>query len=250
MRSVNEFDPFNDNEIASLLDEIPTELTKTSIEKQIHDPFFSTTNFFDPFIEKCDYILTEFQDEDIQRSINDLKISMASFILETMDSLYSFDFDLDPLAGNISELTDLADVCYRFFILNYKKHTVKYIFRYIKENRKEFYNAYEENIGKKDVGTINAKQISKDKEWCVILSSLPSIISDVLDMGCDDLSHYVNTVSEEDSYEAEVINTMIQRLILNGEPLNSLFGIIIGSDDIGGDIYAGVRTKIIKKIGG
>ena len=43
---------------------------------------------------------------------------------------------------------------------------------------------------------------------------------------------------------------MVQRLILNGEPLNSLFGIIIGSDDIGGDIYAGVRTKIIKKIGG
>lgn len=250
MRNTNEFDPLNDNEVTGLLDEIPTELTKTSIEKQIHDPFFSSTNFFDPFIEKCDYILAEIEDEDVQRGINDLKASMASFILETMDNLYGFDFDLEPLAGNISELTDLADVCYRFFILNYRKHTVKYIFRYIKENRKEFYNAYEETIGKKDVGTINAKQISKDKEWCVILSSLPSIISDVLDMGCDDICHYVNTVSEEDSYEAEVINTMVQRLILNGEPLNSLFGIIIGSDDIGGDIYAGVRTKIIKKIGG
>jgi hypothetical protein len=251
MRITDEYEVINEDEIAALLDEIPTELTKTSIEKQIRDPFFSSTNFFEPFIEKCDYILTEFQeDDDITRDINDLKESMASFILNTMDEYYGFDFDLESLAGNISELTDLADVCYRFFILNYRKHTIKYIFRYIKEHRKEFYKAYEENIGKKDVGTINAKQISKDKEWCVILSLLPSIIRDVLETGCDDVCVYVNTVAEEDSYEAEVIHTMVQRLIINGEPLDRLFGIIIASDDISGDIYAGIRTKIIKKIGG
>lgn len=235
-------------EATQLLDEIPVELTRSSIERQIMNPVFSDVDFFNSFTERCDYVMSMYEDEDFQMSIKDTKLYMSKFILEKLDERFGFEFDLDTVDGNEDLLTQYADVCYRFFILNYKRIVTKYVFKFIKTHRTELFNAYDDKLNKKDVASINAKRLAKEKEYVTILSALTDIIKLVLNNGCD-LEDFIDLSCDPDSYEADVLHEMINNNIINGEVISEYLGIVLEENDmVFSEIYTKIRTKIINKI--
>lgn len=235
-------------EATQLLDEIPVELTRSSIGRQIMNPIFSDVDFFNSFTERCDYVMSMYEDEDFQNSIRETKLIMSKFILDKLDDRFGFEFDLDTTDGNEDLLTQYADVCYRFFILNYKRIVTKYIYKFIKSHRTELFNAYDEKLNKKDVASINAKRLAKEKEYITILSALSDIIKMILNNGCD-LEDFIDLSCDADSYEADVLHEMIDNAIINGEVMQEYFSVILEENDlIFGEIYTKIRTKIINKL--
>ena len=238
----------SDLEATQLLDEIPVELTRSSIERQIMNPLFTDVDFFNSFTERCDYVVNAYEDEDFQRSIKDTKLEMSKFILDKLDERFGFDFELDTIDGNEDLLTQYADVCYRFFILNYKRIVTKYVYKFIKAHRTELFNAYDEKLNKKDVASINAKRLAKEKEYITILSALTDIIKMILSNGCD-LEDFIDLSCDADSYEADVLHEMINNGVINGDVINEYLGIILDENDmIFAEIYTKIRTKIINKL--
>lgn len=243
----DEYEMANGNDLSALLNDIPYDLTKVTIMKQIENPTETKVNYLETFNERCDYLLDEYSgDGEAINEIKNLKNSMYIDMLKAMDDKFDFDFDLESFSS--SELEEGCDSIYRLLILGYTRVISKYIYKVIKDNRKSFSEQYADQISKKDVSTVSMKKKTKDKEAIIIISCLPNIINDVLELSCE-AEDFIRTVTSEDSYEGDVILNLIQTNKITGNFTEAYINYVVtANESIMEEIYVSVRSKLISKL--
>lgn len=243
----DEYEPANDSDLTMLLNDIPYDLTKANIMKQVNDPLSTTVDYLDTFLERCNYLIEKYDgDSDAINDVKNLKLNMCRDILEVIDNKFGFDFDIENMQDN--ELEESTDVVYRFLIIGFKKRITKYVYKFIKQNKKTFSDTYADQVLKKDVSTLSMKKRTKDKDAVVIIACLPNIVKDVLSMDCEN-EDFLEMVVSEDSYEGEIIANMCYANKITGNFVSKYFSYILEENEsMLEEVYIKVHSKLLSKL--
>ena len=235
------------NETGELLTELPFDLIKESIMEQIQDPMSTNINYIDTIVEKCELYKEEYSEDEtviaeIDSHLNEFFIS----ILTAIDDKFDLGLDINGLA-EYSNISEIGQCVYKYFILYYMKNITKFITKYIFKNKKALTSYYADKT-KKDVSTLAFKKQIKNPEDLCIITNLPSIMKYIIGLDIESLE-FINLSSGIDNYEASVIRELIETGKLVGDFYSSYMRLCVDSHDyVIDELQTEIRIKIIKKI--
>ena len=234
-------------ETNSLLAELPFELMKELISEQINDPMSTNNNYIDIIIEKSELFKDSHEDnEDIIAELNDNLRSFFVSIMQRIDDAFELGLDIESIASR-SDVVEIGEVLYNYFVLRYVKNISKFITKYILTHKKELADYYIDK-NKKDVSTMALKKQIKNQDDIVIVSNLPSIIKYVINLDIDP-EEFVSLNTGADNYEGTVIRSLISSGQMVGDFVYEYIQkAIVDHDYIIDEIQTDIKTKIFKKM--
>lgn len=200
---LDEMDQFlSDSSKEHLLMNIADELLIENIQEQIQNPincdFFERTDYFSMFQGRVDYLIDKYKDMDevLSKELKNIKSNKIRIILELICDKYDIRL-MDTEMGD--ETIEFMTKClYQFFVLNLKENIRIFLTNYILINKKSISANYSEQ--KKDVETISAKKIFKNKGDAVIVANLLNIVESIIGLELE-YEMIMETIIEEDPSE-------------------------------------------------
>lgn len=235
-------------ETDSLLAELPFDLIKESIVEQINDPMSTNVDYIDIVLDKVTVFKEEYEDnEEILHELNNSVQTFFTSIIYEINNKFKLGLDMNSICSH-SNIVEIGEVLYRYFVLRYVKNISKFITKYIIEHRKELSEYYSDK-NKKDVSTMALKKQIKNADDLVIISNLPSIIKYIINLDIDPVE-FIELNTGADNYEG----TFIKNMIKSGELINDFVYdyiqlSLVEHDYLIDDIQTDIKIRIIKKIG-
>lgn len=227
----------SDTEIDMVLLDIPLDLMKENIRAQINDIHIDV-NYMEIISDKIDYLKKLYGDDpETNSKINDLIMDISTYVIAEICERFDFTYSLDL---HPDETFELARAMYYCLILNYSKNIRKYLKNYILTHKKEISERY--NAKKKDVTTNNVKKKVKAREMVIIISNLPLVVRDIIELS-PDVEDFFDALSY---HEAEIVNDHFYSMELGGN-LSTYFSILTDEySHIIDYITDDLREKLIK----
>lgn len=241
------FELVSDFEVDMLLSEMPIELIKENISEQIKSPLSTRTNFIS-VLEDSYRIIDDLTHENLderEKLLNTIR-DFFTFTLMEMDREYDLSIDLDSITSD-EDLINKTTAIYSFLILRYKKNICKFLYSFIKKNRKSILEQFQDVAKKKDVTSISLKKQIKNKDVILLISNLSTIIKYILSLEID-AEDFIQYACDDEYYEGSIVLNMVY----NGEISNNFVGlytqlIMDEYDSVLDEIQNEVKIKILKK---
>lgn len=236
------YDLFSETELDLLLADLPVELLKENVRKQINDPFYNSVNYLFIVTNKVIILRDQFsEDEDMIDKINDFLVSFLNFFIEEIDERFNLCLDIDP--SKVDEFTETAFILYEFFIINYRKNVSNFLYKYILKNKKIIAEGIE---SKKDVSTSSLKKKIKNKDDVVIIANLPTILKQILYLDIDP-EEFINYLCQDLNYDSLYIKDLITENKLNGNFVDKFFEPLIDNSYGFDEVLNDVKVKYLFK---
>lgn len=241
-----DYEPITNLETELLLTEMPLEVIKENLKVQINNPLSTRVNFLEPMLDKFRVIQDELGDNpEAMQELKSIRVNLFGFLIDALNDAYDLDVEYDP--DNGGETQTIGYALYTFLILRYKKNITRFLYKYIKRNKKSLAQEFESYQKKKDVSSLTIKKKIKDKNTILIISNLPEIINYVinLEVSAPDFFEYLD---DDDLFEVQTI----QQLMNSGKMSDSFIDKYIDvstdiNDFILDDIQSDIRLKLINK---
>jgi len=227
-----------------LLADLPFDLLKENLRYQIKDPLATNVNYIENAIDKFRVLRETYSENaDAIRNINSLTVNFFAFIIKQIDE--QFDLDIDVDFSDVQETVEVGEALYNFLILRYKKNITKFIYRFIKKNKKRLVEEFEGQYKKKDVTSISLKKKIKNKDDVLIISNLPSIIKYIMNLEIEPLD-FIEYATKSELYEGNYLSNMILQGKLIGNFVHEYVNLINEDYDyILDEIQTDVKMKLM-----
>ena len=244
MNDINDEYKPNSLDVDMLLSEMPLSLMKENIMAQFDDPLeYRKRDHVTTFINM--YRMSKnnvniYEDEEID-NLNELRDGFYVFMQNLFKEYFDIGFvDFDDMEE--SEQDDLIHFTYRFFIINIKRNFVTFIINKIENNKDEYNNDIDK---KKDIITLSLKKDIDNDNDLSILSSLPSIIDNILNDDTLDIDDFLDNCDNDSTLETRFVKKAYDDFKITGNFIPKYIAIL--SDDFKTEIKSKVRNKILKK---
>lgn len=241
-----EYEPTTSFELENLIAELPFDLLRESIYEQINNPLSTNMDYIDSIIEKADEFKELYGENDgvvegLDAALNDFFIN----ILTKISDRFNLELDIDTISSR-SDIVEIGQALYDYFILRYTKNITKFISKYINTHKKEFSDYYMDK-NKKDVSTMVYKKQFKDQDDLTIVSNLSSIINQVITLETSN-EDFIKFSSGKNNYSASVVKTLVDENIIIGDFVSTYIDLCIDEYDyIIDDIFIKIKQKYINK---
>lgn len=247
MYNNEEYEIVNNIDLDIILSDLPLELIMSSLDHQIKNPLDIGTDYCTIFFDKCASVLQEYKGvEDIEKDLEELTTKFCLKVLNMLDDKFKFDINYDGLTNY--DLTKMTLMMYKFFILRYRKNVSRFIYNFIQKNKKMISEQFLNDDKRKDITTIVMKKITKNKDDIRIISNLPIIIKNILEMDHDPLD-FMELAAPVDLYYADEIRTLLENFTLSGNFTKPYLSTLLYQyTDIVDEILIDVRAKLCEDI--
>ena len=230
-----------------LADDLAFNLVSESISQQIKDPLSTRTNFVSS-MEDTFYNLDMFTegDEDKKEEMNDKIVKFFQHTLEELDSTYGLNLDFESIDSN-KKLVDSTVCIYSFLVLRYKKNMCKFLYSYIKKNKKALVELFQDVAKRKDITTMSLKKNHKNKDMVLIVSNLSTIIKYILSLEIDAYDFIVYAEGDE-YFEGSVVLEMVNMGEISDNFVNIYKQLIIDEyESVLDEIQNELKLKLLNK---
>ena len=229
-------------EVDDMLSDLPIELTILNIKEQIHTPQ-STINYLENLKDEVDQIDKDYSGEENfdsgERTLSELKTSIANDVIEIISSEYDFTVDTESYVGD--SLFEIAEAIYNIFVVDYLENVQRYLYQYIKVNKKSLAKDYA------NADTLGASKKIKDKDLQCISNNLPDVIQFII-KGEIDEDEFIRLATEDDSYDRSIILELMGRGAMYGNFADALLGKLNDEFSYMRDVVIlNIQSKINKK---
>lgn len=228
---------------------MPFDMIKESIKKQFNEPYENETDYVGIFMDSYYTSLAEYEgDEDAIIQLRDMKDELINLVRGCLYLRFQVGFaDLEELNEELAN--DMVKYVYRFFIINTFKNMTHFITNYIIENKEEICNKYidaQSSIDNNDVTSVKIRKIVYDKEICIILSNLITIINDIFDDYDDvDIDTFLSHAGQDKLMETRFIDKCYNEYHVTGNFIQPYFKLT--NNFIKRELFVKVRSKLINK---
>lgn len=243
MYNNEEYDIVNNIDLDMLLSDLPLELIISSIDHQIQNPLDVGTDFCTIVFDKCAAVLKEYRGiEEVEKEIEELNTKFCLNVLNKLDDKFKFEINYDGLTNY--DLTKMTVMMYKFFILRYRKNVSRFIYNFIQKNKKMISEQFLNDDKRKDITTIVMKKMTKNKDDIRIISNLPIIIKNILEIDHDPLD-FMELAAPVDLYYADEIKKLLEDFTLAGNFTKPYLNTVLYQyTDIVDEILIEVRAKL------
>lgn len=242
-----DFELVSDFEVDMLISEMPLDLIKENITEQIALPLSTRTNFIsvlEDSFKMIDDITVENPDER-EKILNNIR-GFFSYTLNQIDKEYDLGIDID-LIENDQMLIEKTTALYNFLILRYKKNICKFLYSFIKKNKKMLLELFDGVGKKKDITSISLKKQIKNKDVILLISNLSTIIKYILNLEIE-AADFIQYCCSDDYYEGNVVLSMVQTGEISNNFVAKYLDLIIDEyDSVLDEIQTEVKLKILNK---
>lgn len=242
-----DFELVSDFEVDMLISEMPLDLIKENITEQITLPLSTRTNFIsvlEDSFKMIDDITVENPDER-EKILNNIR-GFFSYTLNQIDKEYDLGIDID-LIENDQMLIEKTTALYNFLILRYKKNICKFLYSFIKKNKKMLLELFDGVGKKKDITSISLKKQIKNKDVILLISNLSTIIKYILNLEIE-AADFIQYCCSDDYYEGNVVLSMVQTGEISNNFVAKYLDLIIDEyDSVLDEIQTEVKLKILNK---
>lgn len=230
------------------LAELPLPLMKENIKDQFKHPLDINNDYVNIFIDKYSYLfnsLTE-DDDEYDDAIEELQELRNEFITFMEKRFYK---KLNIGIPNFDELpeeeqNEAIKMIYRYFILNIRKNFANVVVNYILKYKKSIISSLTKTK-KKDVTSLSLKKEITSQDDIDIISNLSEIIEIVLDTDID-VSQFIElSESDNNSVEANWINSAYDDIRITGNFVDKYKTMI--NNEFKYELEIIVRNRIMKK---
>ena len=163
------------------LRDLSKELIEECIKDQIKNPFFSRTDYLEPFADS--YIQeTDMTYEDVEAmaELNDAALSFYHQVLMLLNDKFELDLDLNTVFElDVENVKNFTEGLYEFFILNYSDNIATYITNLILESKNAIVDEISSMTNGKDITSLIYKDKISDKTYSVLLANINKAIKSV-----------------------------------------------------------------------
>lgn len=245
----DDYEIVNNIDLDIILSDLPIDLLISSLEYQIQNPLDVGTDYCTIVFDKCARVIQEYKGiEDVERDMEELLDKFCLSVLKMLDDKFNFDINYEGLTGyDIAKMTALL---YKFFILRYRKNISRFIYNFIQKNKKMISEQFLNDEKRKDITTLVMKKMTKNKDDIRIISNLPIVIKNILDMDHDPID-FMELASPIDLYYCEEIIKLLEDFTLSGNFTKPYLNTILHQyTDVIDEILIEVRTKLCEDIMG
>lgn len=241
------FELVSDFEVDMLISEMPIDLIKENIAEQIKLPLSTRTNFISVLEDSFKMIddLTAENPDEREKILNKIR-NFFIFTLNEINATYNLGMDID-LINSDEELINKTTALYNFLILRYKKNICKFIYSFIRKNKKILLELFEGQAKKKDITSISLKKQIKNKDIIILISNLSTIIKYILNLEIEPVD-FMQYACNDDYYEGGIVLDMINSQEISENFVPIYMNLILDEyDSVLDEIQSEVKLKILKK---
>ena len=235
-------------EISSLKD-LSRELIEECIKDQITNPFYSSTNYIEQFMEAYELDKDQtYDDTDYNVELDQTALEFFHKVLLLLDEKFNLCLDLQTVFDlNIENIKSITSAIYEFFIIDYEENISDYIISIVLESKDLIVKDIIKNKIGNETLSIRYKERINNATYLTLISNTDIIIKMIKDFTYD-ISQFT-TFFDMDEYNIRIINDCIENLIINGdfipkfiEPLYSK-----SKDSVYDSIVLKIQQKIYNK---
>ena len=251
-----EFELIHDNEMEEIIADLPIPLVLENIKEQIEDPLSSKVDNLETILEKYDYIMDNFDDEEqlslLKNKVSNLLVTVYKMISNKYDMNFNFDED------NMDELRDITQALYSVVILRYTKNITMYLYNFILSNKEELANAFdiENQVANRNNLLMNSKlqDILKDrpekKNAISIIYNLPYIYKSMYNMTMEpEVEDFLELSGASRTYNGQIILNALETGQACGSFIPEYMKMLSTDyDEIRQEIFNNVKIRLITNL--
>ena len=248
-----EFELTRDNEMEEIIAELPIPLVLENIREQVADPLSSKVDNLETILEKYDYIMANYDDQDqlslLKNKVANLLITVYNIISDKYDINFMVDED------NMEELRDITQALYSVVILRYTKNITMYLFNFIMKNLQDLGRAFdiENQAVNKSALLMNTKlQVALKenpdaKDAISVIYNLPYIYKSLYTLNIEpDLIEFLDLSGAGKTYNGQIIIDGIESGQACGSFIPEYMKMLASDyDEVRQEIFNNVKIRLI-----
>lgn len=245
-RDIEEYNYIDEG--VEVLSDLPIDLIRENIFKQIEEPHNETNNI-EIVLEKLEYVTSIYQDQDTLFQVKDVKQEFLYSILNHICKEYDLDCNVDE--DDLDELEEITCALYDALIIHYKKNMSKFFLNYILDNKDDLVKEYQEFIEKRDLSGLSYKESNTNllPDDYIILVSLPLIMKSIYDLNRDvDPEYFLKISGCSLLYSGSTVLEAFESGTVYGSFVNKYMNLL--TDELGyqkPEIYESVKMALINR---
>lgn len=251
-----EFELTRDNEMEEIIAELPIPLVLENIREQVADPLSSKVDNLETILEKYDYIMANYDDQDqlllLKNKVANLLITVYNIISDKYDITFMIDED------NMEELRDITQALYSVIILRYTKNITMYLFNFIMKNLQDLGRAFdiENQAVNKSALLMNTKlqdalkENPDAKDAISVIYNLPYIYKSLYTLNMEpDLIEFLDLSGAGKTYNGQVIIDGIESGQACGSFIPEYMKMLASDyDEVRQEIFNNVKIRLITNL--
>lgn len=251
-----EFELTRDNEMEEIIAELPIPLVLENIREQVADPLSSKVDNLETILEKYDYIMANYDDQDqlllLKNKVANLLITVYNIISDKYDITFMVDED------NMEELRDVTQALYSVIILRYTKNITMYLFNFIMKNLQDLGRAFdiENQAVNKSALLMNTKlqdalkENPDAKDAISVIYNLPYIYKSLYTLNMEpDLIEFLDLSGAGKTYNGQVIIDGIESGQACGSFIPEYMKMLASDyDEVRQEIFNNVKIRLITNL--
>ena len=251
-----EFELTRDNEMEEIIAELPIPLVLENIREQVADPLSSKVDNLETILEKYDYIMANYDDQDqlllLKNKVANLLITVYNIISDKYDITFMIDED------NMEELRDVTQALYSVIILRYAKNITMYLFNFIMKNLQDLGRAFdiENQAVNKSALLMNTKlqdalkENPDAKDAISVIYNLPYIYKSLYTLNMEpDLIEFLDLSGAGKTYNGQVIIDGIESGQACGSFIPEYMKMLASDyDEVRQEIFNNVKIRLITNL--
>ena len=244
---IRDNDMINVFDIERVLGDLPIDIIKENIKTQIDDPLTFMSDQCEQVYETLQEAMDEFGHIDEYRyELMEIKDDFSTFLIIELNNRFNLGIDLENLDG--SEIHNLAQCCYEFFVLNLKENLSNFFINYINMNQSTIADIFIDEYKRKDVTTTNMKKFTKNRNLVLILSNIISVLNYILDI-YHDPEDFMELAIEPGEYTGEYVKEAVYSFKITNNFVSNLLNEIKYShndiiDELASEIIINIKENI------
>lgn len=248
-----EFELTRDNEMEEIIAELPIPLVLENIREQVADPLSSKVDNLETILEKYDYIMENYDDQDqlslLKNKVANLLITVYNIISDKYDINFMVDED------NMEELRDITQALYSVVILRYTKNITMYLFNFIMKNLQDLGRAFdiENQAVNKSALLMNTKlqdalkENPDAKDAISVIYNLPYIYKSLYTLNMEpDLIEFLDLSGAGKTYNGQIIIDGIESGQACGSFIPEYMKMLASDyDEVRQEIFNNVKIRLI-----
>lgn len=248
-----EFELTRDNEMEEIIAELPIPLVLENIREQVADPLSSKVDNLETILEKYDYIMENYEDQDqlslLKNKVANLLITVYNIISDKYDINFMVDED------NMEELRDITQALYSVVILRYTKNITMYLFNFIMKNLQDLGRAFdiENQAVNKSALLMNTKlqdalkENPDAKDAISVIYNLPYIYKSLYTLNMEpDLIEFLDLSGAGKTYNGQIIIDGIESGQACGSFIPEYMKMLASDyDEVRQEIFNNVKIRLI-----
>lgn len=242
--SHDEYERSSDVEIDNFLADLPFDLIRENIKKQLTNPIDIRIDYLEGIFDKYNVAREMYEDKDMIESITSTVQSFCMEIIRYISDTFNMDIDVERVSSEYDNI-ETCKFIYEFMILRYKQNISRFLYKFIKNNKKSIVDNFTDN--KKDISTLAYKKVIKNKDDLTIISNLPEIIKYIIDLDVSPEVFIDTCVGNNGAYQGMRVRELISDNIIVGNFVDTYISLCTDDYDyVLDEIMADIKSKLLK----